>query len=418
MTCRISLPTILFFTLALPCIAAEPSDFQFHKDVERAAAAEEMLGIDLDADIYNATRAGYPDLRVFDGQNAEVPFLLQEVAEEQIKTVRHDCPGRVVSLKENDDNSIAVVVELEKDVPAADGLTFVTPLIDHEQRVTVHGSRDGDEWEELAADGLIFDYTRYMDLSNREVRLKTNNCRKYRIVVTRATDRQKLPLELLERTTRDGREQQRKETTAVRKRSFRIDRIQCWRETSKKIARRPKKTDYPIVDFKTTEDADKKQTIIEVQTNREPLTSLAIASGGRNFSRRAVVQAPQEQGVRTRWVEIGKATVSRVEFAGFKREQLKITFPEQRERKKIFRIVIDNEDNPPLDITGVQARGNIQRIVFLAGPDQTASVYYGSAVAERPHYEAATVLSPLLAKTEPIAATLGPQETNPLRKRR
>lgn len=406
------LPLVLILAAASQCQAAEPSEFEFFKTVEQTATDAEIQAAELDSEIYAAVRAGYPDLRLFDGQGVETPFLLQQVTEERIETARRDSPGRVVSLKETDGGGIEIIVELDRDAKSPDGLTFVTPAIDHRRRVKVYGERAADQWEELAADGLIFDYTRYMDFSNRDVHFKSNDCRRFRIAVENATDRQELPVTVIEKTTRADAEQERKETSSVERRPLRIERIQCWYEVRVRKKQQAKKCEYKIVKFTASQDTEKKQTIVEVETNREPLTSFTLETPAKNFSRRVILQALQEEGVNTYWVEIGAAQVSRLDFGDFKREKLNIGFPERREKN--YRIVIDNQDNPPLEITGVASGGNVYRMVFLhAQPGVTRRVYYFSPETKAPSYEAAAVLDPLLAQKDPSAAALGPQQPNP-----
>ena len=61
-------------------------------------------------------------------------------------------------------------------------------LTNYERRVRVFGSEDGMDWTPLVADGLVFDYSRYMDISNREIRLPKNNCRQFKISIAGIAD--------------------------------------------------------------------------------------------------------------------------------------------------------------------------------------------------------------------------------------
>ena len=90
--------------------------------------------------------------------------------------------------------------------------------------------------------------------------------------------------------------------------------------------------------------------------------------------------------------------------------QFLILFPQRREQE--YRIVIRNEDNPALDITGVTAAGNVYRAVFLAEEGKTYRVFYGSETAPSPKYEAGTVLAALREKYKPAEVKLGTQVDN------
>jgi len=402
----------LLLAAALPCAAGEPRPFHFYKGVDRAAPQEEaILAVTLDQEVFAETRDGFPDLRVVDEQDAQVPYLVERVTESRTHVVRTTCSSRVASLEEKDDNAIEIVVRLSAGAPAAGGVTFSTPLADYERRVRVFGSDDGSNWTPLVSDGLIFDYSRYMDIESREIRLPKNSHRQFKIVVDDVTDELESPLKELTRKFRGAQEEERAETTTVERRPFRIDRIELWADVPREHFKSDKKADYPIAQFEVEQDAGKKQTVVDVRTRREPLTGFTLETSSRNFSRRVVVQTPVSRGVRSEWIDVAETTVSRVQFGNFHREQLKITFPEKRYEE--YRIVIHNQDNPPLEITGVKAEGNVYRTVFLAPAGKEYRVFYGSESAEKPSYDMATVLLPLREGYEAVEAELGVQLANP-----
>jgi hypothetical protein len=175
---------------------------------------------------------------------------------------------------------------------------------------------------------------------------------------------------------------------------------------------------YLAAAFDVKEDAVGQETVVQVRTRCEPLTSFTLQTSSRNFSRRAVVETrlvheaemPLGRQSMTQWTPIGEATLANVHFRDNRREQLRVTFPEQRQDE--YRIVIHNEDNPPLEIHGVHPEGNVYRLVFLAQPSKKYRVFYGSATVASPKYEAATVLAELGGNYRPVAAKLGPQIAN------
>ena len=401
----------LLLGFALPGSAAEPSTFRFSKEIDRGSVQEEsILSVILDSDVYAATRLGFPDLRIFDAHDAEVPFLMEKVTEPRTRVVRTACGSEAVSLREQDD-SLDVIVRLDARAATADGLNIITPLTDFERRVSVFGSNDGMEWTPLVIGGLVFDYSRYMDISNHEIRLPENNYRQFRVSIAGISDARESPFLDLTHTYRDGSEIERIERTVRQRRPFRIDRIEFWHENSEKVFQYDRKVDYDVADFHVEEDAARKQTVIRITTRREPLTEFTLKTSSRNFSRAAEVQTPVTHGVRTEWVGVGRGTVSLVDFGGYHKQTLGLSFPERRETD--YRIVIHNEDNPPLAITGVQPRGNVYRAIFLADKNKTYRLGYGSEEIDRPEYDAAVVLAPLRQGRTPNKGRLGPEVGNP-----
>jgi len=397
---------------ALPAAAQPAVRFRYEKALDRGAAPdEEIVAFTLDSDTYDATRSNFPDLRVLDRARAEVPYQLEADVEFREERTRQSFATEVVSLREGD-NAIEVHLRIGKRAPYADGFRLVTAQADYERKVQVFGSDDGVEWKPLLADGIIFDYSRYMDVSNRELKLPANTFREFKLHIGDVTDEKESPYKELARTFRGGKEEERTERTMIQRRTFRIERIEALHTVTEQRVRRAKTSSYPIVRFEAQEDSANKQTIISIDTRREPLTSFTLVTPSRNFSRRVVVEVPIVKGVQTDWQQIGAGTVSHFGFRSYRHEQLRVEFPERRDER--YRIVIHNEDNPPLEIAGVAAEGNVYRVVFLALKAEDYRVLYGSELATSPKYEAGVVLAALRNEDfQPVAAKLGPQVENP-----
>ena len=318
---------LAWLSVAVSGMAAESAKFRFSKPIDRSpATVEALVAVAFDADVYAATRPDFPDLRIFDGQGREVPCLVEKVTETRTHTVRGTCTSHVVSLHEQADG-VEVIIQLEDAMPTADGLTIYTPLQNFERRVRVLGREEGMGWTTLVADGVVFDYSRYIDLSNREIRLPKNKCRQLKINIAGIADASESPLLELTRKYRGGKEAERTETTVLERRPFRMDRIELWHETDEKFYEYDKKTDYPVEQYRVEENAAEKSTIVYVRTRREPLTGLTLETSDRNFSRSAVVEAPVERGVRKQWVEIGRDRLSLLDFGKYHRRATRNLLP-------------------------------------------------------------------------------------------
>lgn len=403
LACMLSLPATVLH-------AAEPArEFRFSKRLERPrSSADEIVALTLDSDIYASTRAGYPDLRILDSADQEVPFELQQAVEYGQEIVREPLSPEVVSLHEA---GSAIEVQLRFPADARpQGLRFITPQADYERTVRIAGSTTGQDWK-LVTESLIFDYSRYMDVKNQEVTIPPNEFRHFKVTISNVVDERESPFKELSRTLRRGAEDERVERTVRERRTFRIDRFESWHDVTREGVRQNKTSAYKIVSSKVEQDSANKRTIVLIETRREPLFSFTLETVSRNFSRRASVEVPIVQGVQTRWVRIGEATLSNLSFRKYQHQQLGIDFPEHRERQ--YRIVIENEDNPPLDIQGVAASGNVYRAVFLAPQASPERVFYGSESARAPKYETAAVLASLRREdAQPVLAKLGPQLEN------
>ncbi len=398
---------LLLLGLVSPCFGAEPASFRFAKAIERDSTTGQcILAIPLDAGVYAATRDGLPDVRIFDAERRETPFAIEKAAEARTHTVREACPSRVESLHEREDG-LELVVRLDKDAPAAGGLTIVTPLRNFERRVRVSGSRDGTAWTPIVSNGLVFDYARYLDIANGEVRLPANDFRQFQIVIEGVADDAKSPFTELTRKRQGGKETEQVERIVLERRPFRMDRIELWREIHPTLSETDRKADYAPAKWSVAEDAENKTSVVTVETRREPLTEFTLGTTSSNFNRAVVVQVPVARGVREEWIDVAHGRVSLVDFGGFHREELTLSFAERREPK--YRIVIRNEDSPPIKITDVQARGNVYRAIYLADAGVDYRLCFGSDDMEVPVYDAATVLATLRGTKQPVEGRLGPQ---------
>jgi hypothetical protein len=410
MTARLAL--IFCFGLSLTAQAAdgEPA-LQFSKELDRGAIGEEILAVLLDGDIYAATRDGFPDLRIVDDRGAAVPYLLEPVAQRHTTQVRQPCASKVVSLHVDEGKGLEIVVELDEKAPGATGATIRTPLADYERRVRVYGSQTGAQWAPLVSDGAIFDYSRFMDVRNRDVVIPPNDYRQFKLVVEHELDDRESPLRDLIRSRTEGKKDEQTEITQILRRPFRIDGVDLWRTVETDSMSKAETFTYPTANLRVEPDAKHKLSRVEVTSRREPLTSLSVSTASRNFSRPATVMIPVQQGIRTDWVEVGRGTLSLIQFRAFRRAELRIDFPQQRQER--YQLVIENADNPPLEITGVEAEGTGYRLVFLGTEGRKYRVAYGSDTAEPPSYDTAAVLGSLQKGFQPVTVKLGPQVANP-----
>lgn len=398
--------------LTLPAVSA-PADLE--QPVTRAVeipalAGEEIVGLRLDSDVYTAAADTLADLRLVAGEGREVPYALEKMTESSTRTVRVPVGVGIDSLSETDSNALEVVWSPARTAgqppPVVRGFAVETPLRDFERRLTVYG-REGDAWRELAADALLYDYTRFMDVRRVEVELPANRATQFRVVIEAITDSAQSPFtEITRRAGPGGEPGGQRETFTLERRPLRIDRIRAWQLREDEVVDRDVLTDYGAMPFEVEARPGEKQTVVTLVTRREPLTELRIDTSSRNFSRRARLQAARPNGVRTDWLPVAETTLSAIAFRSFSEQHLVFGFAPQRHAR--YRIVIDDGDNPPLAVTAVRARGITQRLVFLYGGGDPVKLVYGGADIPRPQYDTASVLASIRKGSRLVEARLGP----------
>jgi hypothetical protein len=391
-------------------ITSRAEEFSFHKEIAASSKSEESLvAAPLDAEVYAATQDGFADIRLRDAAGTELPFIIRKSQEMKTRSVRRRTwSAPRPTLKPLDDGGLEITLELGDDDPHPNGLSLITPLRNFEQRVRIQTSTDGITWDAAANETVIFDYSRYMDVRSDSVPFPETARKHIRIVIDDVTSEQQSELLELTRRLQGNTETERTERVTIDRRPFRIEKIEFWQQATQENVKGDHKRDYPIAGFKVTEDAKAQQTIITVQTHREPLTSLTIETSSRNFSRNCSVEIMDRQGVQTSWRKIGSATLSQMEFQSLKRDDREVSIPETRASE--LRLVIDNRDSAPLTVTSVKAEGNVYEVVFLAATNKPHQLAYGNADAREPKYDTATIQALLTESYRPEALTLGAEQ--------
>ncbi len=388
-----------------PIYAQSRTAFRFIKNIQWVGSTDQLLAVSLDSDVYAVTQDTLADVRVLDEQGREVPFLLRRAVGQRRRSERRTVPSHVVSLTEQPDNRLEIVLQLKQDGPV-NGLTVYTPLKNFQRRVQVFGSTDGRQWQPLVSDAVIYDYSRYMDVRHTDVRLPSKQVRWLKILVNRATDEE----ETLQRKLTERRSATKQETQTTRwlnTRPFRIDQIRLWREEQVVVENKPVETTYSAAAFRAFLD-ERNNTVLEVQTRREPLVGLTLKTPERNFSRRVLLQKKESHGLRSSWSSLARAAVWQIDVSNVRRAKLRVSFPEQR--AEWYRVVIQNGNSRPLHVTGVTLHGHVFQVIFLARQGCSYRLAYGAEEVQPPQYDL-TALQLLLKQTSPARATLATQPT-------
>jgi hypothetical protein len=372
---------------------------------------EELVAVPLDSDIYTASGPDFPDLRIVTADDKEVAYVVRRAQAKRSRTERQAWNATDLTLKRLDDGGLEITFrsDLERHPQPPQGIAFQTPLTNFEHHVKIEASRDGENWQILVEDGLIFDYSQFMDVRNLALDLKIPEDEKpshYRITIDDVTQEQQSQLLELSRNMQAGEETERTERTVINRQPFRIDSIMLWNDKVMRDVSVDAEADYPVELFKIETDDKSKQTHIYLTSQREPLTEITLETPDRNFSRNARVEIPVDTGVNRSWVMIATAPLSRLDFRTLKRESLTFEIPETRAEE--YRVVIENRDSPPLEITATKARGHVYQAVFLANADGKYEVNYGGAL-RAPSYDTAMLDATLKSDFNPVVATLGPQ---------
>jgi len=398
--------------VALPCLAAAPGDFQWRQPIVREdPTREEVLAVRLGNDLYAATRDDLADIRVFDGDGAEVPYVLERAVRRRTRVESEVAPTEVLSLDDLADNVIEVVVRQTAPGPVPPTrLSVQTPLHDFDKRVTVWGSRDREGWTALCEDQPVFDYRRFMDVRRTDVDFGPGDYTFYKVSIRNVAEVAASPFVELSRETRDNRTVSEFSRTILQRRDFRIDRMTFWRSVRRDNAPEEQTVEYPVEGLTVMVNPAGQRSELLIRAARQPLCAVRILTGSRNFHRRVTVEAPSpEPGAD--WTPLGGGVISDLSFGAWTQSETEVPFGERRVGE--LRVFIHNGDSPPLSITGVQLIGKAHRLRFLAARNGVYRVCFGNGAAKLPRYDAGAVLARIPGAEPPRESALGEAVENP-----
>jgi hypothetical protein len=404
-----ALAWIAIFTAA--AAADDAPEFRWSRKVELPAIDETALvAIPLDSSFFAATQMGFADVRLRDVERRNVAYVIRQAPTTKERTVRKSWIATQTGAKPLESGGLEIFLELDKDAPVPQGLQVISPLRDFEHRIRVFASDDGTTWQPISPSEAIFDYSRFVDARNDRAPFEAGEHRRFRLVIDDVTAEQASQLLELTRRLRGDEEVGRDERTTIRRRPFRVDRIEFYRYDVAKVASGVEAIAYPTSDFRVSQDEKKKQTLVEFHARREPLSLVSLKTEATNFSRAVALQVPRadqrgREGGAEDWQTLATAIVSRFSLANLQKNEVAIHFPQQRHER--YRLVLENRDSPPLELTGVAAEGPAYQIVFLAAPSEQLTLEYGSPEAPRATYDTAALQASLTEGHAPALATLG-----------
>jgi hypothetical protein len=370
---------ILSFAAAANAEISWPLTGTFTQECAVAVAVHPALYAAATRGRFNAL---WSELRVRDSKGRDVPYSFRAQKRRFNEVVKEWQKLRIVRLTESDGR---LVVEAEypliADTPHPGrflALRVSTPLTDFEQSVEV--SADGVP----LASGVLFDYRKFADLRVTEMPFDISYRRK--ITITFANPTSESASAAVERTIREnahGKLEAKTLRDSVVKRPFRIDAISVLVPCGMCSTFRPVMPVEIKTPSKVVTDEKRQKTVIETRAFGMPVTALVLNVQDRNFSRRVSVF----RRIDGRWHPFASGKIRAVNLPGEKVRYEEVSF-ERVLTEEIYRIEIENLDNPPLELAEVPVALKVTPfdVVFIASPDEKYSIAVVNG-AERQRYD-------------------------------
>ena len=138
--------------------------------------------LELDHRVLGKQQGSHHDLRLFDSQDQEIPYVL-EVRDGQAREPAQQIMGEWFNRVRQAGEYSEMTVKLSEPVPEVDAVAIGSANENYRYRVMLEGSDDGEEWLTVVDDASIFDYTEEVRLHHDEVGFPPSRYPYYRIRV-------------------------------------------------------------------------------------------------------------------------------------------------------------------------------------------------------------------------------------------
>jgi hypothetical protein len=382
----------------------------YAKDISLPAIKKESLVlVAFDVEVYRHAANDWRDLRLFDSQHRQVPFVIHRLLTDETRQHRvrdHVRKPRIRRLAD-DELEISFEIDPKQHPKPVEGIRLATSLTNFEHHVTVEKRGDDDTWQTLVEEALIYDYTQYMDVQNTEIPFpvdaKHGSGGSYRVRIRDVTQEQQSQFREIRSLIRGGSEKEREEAWIVNRQPFRIEQIEFWYDIESVTTSKPKLTDYPLTITGISQDPKSKATMVDVETEREPIIQISLRTTDANFSRKVSLwEMPTSADEKPRLLV--RQTLSKFNIGSIKRKDTTLSLADFRSRN--YRIEIDNGDSPALSDISLTASGWIYAAAFLGRPGESYQLAYGKAFQEAARHDVAAIEAALHASVLPVTGSL------------
>ncbi|MFO7820521.1 MAG: DUF3999 family protein [Lentisphaeria bacterium] len=400
---------ILWPVMAMDTAASNSvSEYAYYRDITGAEVSrDQLMAVPLEGEVYDVANHGYTDVRVFERETGrEIPRLIRPRQETSETRVEKQHRAQIIDLIKQQNNRIQIIVKVPDNLSEIVGLRVATPLRNYERSISVSGAGG----ELLAADELLYDYSRFADVRQNKVYFAPGEYKSLTVTFKAVTDKQAARLMKLKETFTGGVSTGRTETKTIERRPFRIDAISViTRHVNRNTVSYVKKR-YQPEKLETTLDKEG-NTVVDIHTLRQPLTALTVMTDQHNFSRPVILKAISENRAKAADRRLAAKKIYDLNYGDIRERDMSLKFKETRNRK--MRLRIKNGEYQPLAVNEVQLTGNIYEVLFLARPGAQYSVYYGKSAAEPAELDPSALQRLLQKDIEPITASLAGCFDNP-----
>ncbi|PYK72278.1 MAG: hypothetical protein DME44_04980 [Verrucomicrobia bacterium] len=357
---------IIFWSGAV--YALTPNQWRFRQTIEVPASG--LVQVNLPAETVNIARPDLSDLRIFDANEKEVPFLIDQPVPRAESTVPpKDFHAEIISTETR------LLIATGTDLTIA-GITLETPAgASFIKSVRVEGSSDQKNWRTLTSGDPVFSMGN--GAAKPRVQFPEGKWQFLRVVVD---DSRTLPV--------------------------------AWTGARLIIAGSPAPTEPVSATIKSRDENPGMTRLgLDLGAANLRIASIRIGASEPVFTRAVTVAAPELSEEKLHEQTLSSGVLYRVDLNGKIEARLDVPIEKQVYGRELV-LLIDNGDSPPLLISEVRAERRMARVLFFAPAPGSYSLLSGNSQCDPPRYDLSQ-LGDQLRRAVAAEGRLGLPASNP-----
>jgi len=372
---------------------------------------DRLLQFDLDASLFRRLDDRFSNLAVVDASGTLIPSVIEPARENREVLERAEQVATIEKVEEIEGQLVLELSIPERPETINESLAavqVVTSAVDFDKTVKVEAAETDGSWKVLLEDGLIFDWTRFVNLARYEVSVPATRSRRLRLTLSGATEERRARVREWIGQRVGNEVVSEWERVTIEDRPFRIESVKLVFE---RRVPREGETLLRALEFEAPEvtvNDSKNQTQIEWSVGRQPISEIDLNWEQRNFSREVevFVQNTVPLGGVPAWTLIAKDRLSAVDLPEIAERKTQIAFAACRPER--MRVIVHDESSSPLTLKSLKARGPAYRGYVLAERGKSdLEIRYGGDPPQNATER--NWLAEVRRQVDPLPVSLGPE---------
>lgn len=353
-----------------------PHDFEYYVEFKESIIKDAIYQVHLGHDILEKCNTDCEDIRIFDSNNKEIPYVMLEYS--YISEKERVYPLKVTEYGHDENSAVITLKTSESDKERNIQINAIYLDItdrDFRKEVIVKGSNDGKRWTLIKKD-TIYDFSSHIDLRKKEIKFKDVNYYYYHLVLT---------------DTKTQKDKHQSIKLKYNNLDFSVDHIKNKKLHIKSIKGKfnIEKSKNTIYDGKIFTDidslVDKNQNSVIIIGAKLPFERIYFDITNPYYYRKVEVYC-SDTGKVGSYELLTKGSI--YTFALSDVTDVKNYLYSSSRKHNFYKFVIENKNNPPLDIESVTFKWIQKNLYFVAFDNDTKYILcFGNTQTNKPEYD-------------------------------